>query len=145
VVTRTHSVNQRSNTIQVPNLSDPKMIAYGAQTYARECTTCHDAPGRGRPMMALHMNPVPPPMLPIGRSRKPSELFWAIKNGFKMTGMPSWDALMTDQDLWAIVAFIKALPNLSVDEYRGFLERGPAEQPRFPLKGDPSQGSAVGG
>jgi hypothetical protein len=44
---------------------------------------------------------------------KPGELFWVLKHGIKMTGMPSW-ADHSDEDLWATVAFLERLPGMSV-------------------------------
>ena len=43
--------------------------------------------------------------------------FWVIKNGIKLTGMPAWGASHTDDDIWALVAFINQLDEMSADEY----------------------------
>src|SRR5262249_42518674 len=45
-----------------------------------------------------------------------AELFWIIKHGIKMTGMPAW-ADHSDEELWATVAFIKKLPGMTPEEY----------------------------
>jgi hypothetical protein len=50
--------------------------------------------------------------------RSPAEQFWIIKHGLKMTGMPAWGRTHDDESLWAIVAFLRQLPNLNVDQYR---------------------------
>ena len=34
-------------------------------------------------------------------------LFWVTKHGVRMTGMPSWGGVMSDDEMWKIVAFIK--------------------------------------
>jgi cytochrome c2 len=41
-----------------------------------------------------------------------------VKHGIKMTGMPAWQFRLADDDLWAVVAFVKQLPLLAVAEYR---------------------------
>ena len=43
-------------------------------------------------------------------SGAPAELFWVVKNGIKMTGMPAWEFRLADDDLWAVVAFLRELP-----------------------------------
>ena len=43
-------------------------------------------------------------------------MFWVIKNGLKMTGMPSW-ADHSDEEIWATVAFLKKLPGMTPEEY----------------------------
>jgi hypothetical protein len=46
-------------------------------------------------------------------------LFWVIKNGINMTGMPSFGlAGAKDDDIWSIVAFLKFLPTVSEAEYQ---------------------------
>jgi len=34
-------------------------------------------------------------------------LFWVTKHGVRMTGMPAWDGVISDADIWRVVAFIK--------------------------------------
>jgi hypothetical protein len=54
--------------------------------------------------------------------RTVAQLFWVIKNGINMTGMPSFFlAGAKDEELWSIAAFIKQLPSISEADYRGNL------------------------
>jgi hypothetical protein len=46
----------------------------------------------------------------------PAELFWILKHGIKMTGMPSWGD-HSDGELWATVAFIEKLPGMTEQDY----------------------------
>ncbi len=34
-------------------------------------------------------------------------LFWVTKHGVRMTGMPTWDGVMSDDEIWKIISFIK--------------------------------------
>jgi cytochrome c553 len=47
----------------------------------------------------------------------PRELFWIVKNGLKYTGMPAWVAPHRDDEVWAIVAFLRRLPELDEATY----------------------------
>ena len=49
---------------------------------------------------------------------KERELFWIVKHGFKYTGMPGWVAIERDDEIWAVVAFLKRLPTLNAESYR---------------------------
>jgi mono/diheme cytochrome c family protein len=58
----------------------------------------------------------------MAKERTPSELFWAIKNGIKFTGMPSFGlAGASDEQIWTIVAFIKSLPTTTDDDYKTWI------------------------
>jgi len=54
-----------------------------------------------------------------------AELFWVMKNGIRMTGMPSWGRTHSDPELWDLVAFVKALPNISAAQYDALDRRLP--------------------
>ena|SRR5271157_2965648 len=54
------------------------------------------------------LNPDPPDLKEIAHEREPAQLLWVVKNGIKMTGMPSFGAIgATDPEIWSIVAFIR--------------------------------------
>jgi cytochrome c553 len=63
---------------------------------------------------------VPPPR-PLARHAadwRPRELFYIVKHGMKFTGMPAWPAQRRDDEVWAMVAFLRRLPSLDAEEYR---------------------------
>ena len=35
-----------------------------------------------------------------------ANLWWVVKHGIRMTGMPSWDGILSDQEIWQVVAFV---------------------------------------
>uniref|UniRef100_UPI00191856D2 c-type cytochrome n=1 Tax=Psychrobacter sp. 72-O-c TaxID=2774125 RepID=UPI00191856D2 len=43
--------------------------------------------------------------------------FWAIKHGIMASGMPAWGATHDDDRMWAMVAFIRSLPELDESQY----------------------------
>jgi hypothetical protein len=48
-------------------------------------------------------------------------MFWAIKNGINMTGMPSFGAIKTDdQTIWRVVAFVRKMSIVSADDYKAW-------------------------
>jgi len=38
--------------------------------------------------------------------------FWKIKHGIRWTGMPSWKATLTDQQIWSLALFLKHMDKL---------------------------------
>ena len=48
--------------------------------------------------------------------RDPAQTFWIIKHGIKMSGMPAWEYRLEERELWAIVAFLDALPLMTPDQ-----------------------------
>jgi hypothetical protein len=67
------------------------------------------------------LQPDPPDLKDIVKEREPAELFWVVKNGIKMTGMPSFGATgVADNEIWTIIAFIKKLPNVSEADFKAW-------------------------
>jgi mono/diheme cytochrome c family protein len=122
---RERSIEVRVSTIKVPALSDPKMIAEGAEHYAAMCTGCHLAPGMKENEMRPGMNPKPPVLASLGHG-DPREQFWIIKHGIKMTGMPAWGVTHSDEEIWNIVTFLQKLPAMSPGRYRALTRHAEA-------------------
>jgi mono/diheme cytochrome c family protein len=114
---RDRSVEERARDVKVPKLDDPKMIAAGADHYSRMCTGCHLAPGMADNEMRPGMYPKPP-ILAAFPPDDPAQQFWIVKHGLKMSGMPAWGVTHSDQEIWAIAAFLQKLPSLTPEQYK---------------------------
>lgn len=123
------SVRAHARNIAPPPLDTPEMLARGLHHYQRHCAQCHGAPGMARDDIGKGMTPVPANLVQTGRDWPAAEIYWVIKHGIKMTGMPAWEYRMSDDDLWATTAFVKRLPALSPKEYQDLLRDLPRETP----------------
>lgn len=101
-----------------PALGNPNLVAEGLVLYDRNCTQCHGAPGIAPDAVGLGMNPPPPNLVVRARNRSARELYWTVSNGIKMTGMPAWEYRMSERERWALVAFMKTMPELTPVRYR---------------------------
>jgi mono/diheme cytochrome c family protein len=114
---RTRSIKLHAAGIQVPaKLSDPANVLIGVDHYAAHCAVCHGAPGVPKGEIAQGLYPQPPDLAKTAPLHSPAELFWIVKHGIKMTGMPAWRD-HSDDELWATVAFVEQLPSMSEQEY----------------------------
>lgn len=114
------SVKNHAKDIKAPDLGDEKMINSGFVQYDSMCAMCHGAPGIPESVLHIGLNPEPPELYEENDEWTQSELFWITKNGIKMTGMPAYGPTHSDEEIWAIVAFLQVLPNLSEQEYKSY-------------------------
>lgn len=112
------SVKFQASGIATPRLDDPALIARGAGHYAGHCAQCHGAPGEPQSPTVRAMLPAPPTLEQKVTEWRDRELFWIVKHGVTMTGMPAWPTQARDDEVWAMVAFLRAYPGMDRERYR---------------------------
>jgi mono/diheme cytochrome c family protein len=97
-------------------VSEANLVS-GAYLYGMDCAGCHGLPGKPKGAMSSAMYPPPPQFFagheehggdPIG------EIYWKVANGIRLTGMPSFQNILSETELWQVsqvVANKDALPD----------------------------------
>ena len=91
--------------------TDENLIA-GGQIYTELCARCHGLPGRGPNVLGASFYPPAPQLTVQPSGYTEGELFWIVKHGIRNTGMPAWGRLLTDEDIWQVVAVLRRLNSL---------------------------------
>jgi mono/diheme cytochrome c family protein len=135
------SVQRRARDVVVPPLDDPRLAERGLVLYRAHCAQCHGAPGVAPDPFALGMTPAPANLAHAAIERTPAELYWVLKNGIKMTGMPAWAFRLTERDLWSVVAFMRELPRISAEDYAARARATPAVDEVDAVSSEPVAGT----
>lgn len=114
------SVETHSASITPPTLDDKNLVILGAGHFDGGCAPCHGAPGGHSDPIVDRMLPAPPELNRAASNWSTEQLFWIVKHGLKFTGMPAWVAQQREDEVWAVVAFLRALPQMSASQYRLF-------------------------
>ncbi|WP_075292892.1 c-type cytochrome [Pararhizobium arenae] len=101
-----------------PPAFTPAMLPLAAGHYEIGCAGCHGSPALPPPVAAQNMLPPPPDMNEVSGSWSDAELFEIVRHGVRYTGMPAWPAPNRDDEVWAMVAFLRAYPQIDSDTYR---------------------------
>lgn len=129
---REKSIGNASRNIAVPPLDDPELLLAGGPDYNDMCVDCHLKPGTLQSDMSIGLYPAPPNLSQSedehghdhaddGHGDPEQSLrrqFWIIKHGIKASGMPAWGPTHDDQRIWAMVAFLQKLPQLTPEQYQ---------------------------
>lgn len=115
--TKHHSIEANAQDIDVPAI-DGAQLQHGIEHFHEMCVACHGAPGIERGEIGKGLNPTPPDLAHAAEEWEPAELFWIVKHGLKLAGMPAFGATHSDEQIWGIVSFVQQLPDISADEYR---------------------------
>lgn len=84
---------------------EPNLLA-GARVYREHCALCHGVPDDPRASpVAAGMFPRPPRLMPPGEGVTDDpvgETYWKVRNGIRLTGMPSFAGAVPDTALWQV-------------------------------------------
>jgi mono/diheme cytochrome c family protein len=142
----------KSRTNPTPN--SPETLEEARAHWADHCFSCHANDGSGDTAMGKNLYPPAPDMrLPATQQLSDGELFYIIKNGIRLTGMPAWGTGSShdQEDSWKLVHFIRHLPQLTLEEKKAMEKLNPKspddlreeeEEERF-LRGEDSQNEAT--
>ena len=121
---REASVDRHSAGLAPPagmKLDDPAVIQAGAKAfYQRGCVSCHGGPGVEWAKFSEGIHPDPPDLKEVADD-EPRMIFWVIKHGINMTGMPSFAKIgAEDKELWAITAFVKKFGSVKPEDFKAW-------------------------
>jgi mono/diheme cytochrome c family protein len=119
---REASIDRHSAGLAPPmSLDDQAVIQAGARAFAqRGCIYCHGAPGVEWAKFSEGMHPDPPDLKEV-KDDEPRAIFWVIKNGINMTGMPSFGKIgVDDKEIWSIVAFARKIGTVAEADYKAW-------------------------
>ena len=93
-----------------PVANDQRALSTGLAAYTGSCAICHGAKGDGRGAFGLTTYPHATDLTSENaKSKTDAQLFWIVKNGLGFTAMPAFGDQYKDAEIWAMVAYIRAL------------------------------------
>jgi mono/diheme cytochrome c family protein len=107
-----HHITVRGVHDHNPIPATPESVADGKQLFVSYCMVCHGLDGQntGVPFATTVSPPVPSLASPEVQSYTDGQLHWIIKNGEFPSGMPPSTGDFSDDDMWAMVNYIRHLP-----------------------------------
>jgi mono/diheme cytochrome c family protein len=87
--------------------SEDNMVA-GAKIYKDNCAVCHGLPNQPPPAISGNFYPDATLMFK-GKGvtdDPPQESYWKIKNGIRLTGMPTFKGVLDDTQMWQMALFV---------------------------------------
>ena len=90
--------------------NDAASIANGQMQFGARCAFCHGQDGRsptdvGRALYPRTLNL----SLPAVQGYSDAELFVVIKDGIRLTGMPGFGRIHSDEEIWHLVHYVRNL------------------------------------
>jgi mono/diheme cytochrome c family protein len=95
-----------------PLTADQESTAAGQEAFSHFCVACHGLDGQntGVPFADRMSPPVPSLASKEVQSYTDGQLKWVIDNGLWPSGMPGSKGILSDEEIWSIVLYIRHLP-----------------------------------
>jgi len=101
----------------------------GAKAYKLQCASCHGVPGQDV-AFAKQMYPHTPQLWKkhahkdvVGVSDDPpGETYWKVKNGIRLSGMPAFKGILTDDQMWDVSLLLQHANEQLPDPVVGMLK-----------------------
>jgi mono/diheme cytochrome c family protein len=87
-------------------------IMDGSMVYDKNCALCHGSLKEPVSPMKTKFYPPVPQLMNHAPDDPDANLFYVTKYGVKLTAMPGWDGVLSDDDMWKAVLFIKNSPQM---------------------------------
>jgi cytochrome c len=107
-----HTVTVGGKKDKNPLPETPENIEAGKGAFAYYCVACHGLDGQntGVPFADKLMPPIPSLKSERVQSYADGQLKWVVDNGLAPSGMPASKDILTDKEIWAIVVYLRHLP-----------------------------------
>ena len=102
--------------------ADDVLVMRGAGHFEQGCRFCHGTPWDRPPWARDALSPPPPELEDIASEYDASELYLIVTHGVVFTAMPAWPDRTREDEPWAVVAFLRALPDMDRDEYQELVQ-----------------------
>jgi mono/diheme cytochrome c family protein len=91
----------------------PEAIHAGEQIFRVNCASCHGVTGKGDGAASRALNPKPGDLSVVAMKVEDAYLFWRIAEGGaqQKTAMPAWKQILTEEQIWQGVVYIRSLAN----------------------------------
>jgi mono/diheme cytochrome c family protein len=96
-----------------PMESKPEAVAAGKVVYEANCLSCHGSTGVGDGPAGASLNPKPGNLVQVASDDSVDQIFWRISEGGMQapfnSSMPAWKGVLSEDERWQVVSYIKSL------------------------------------
>ncbi len=87
-------------------------VEEGDKLFGTECAACHGLDGHKLTDAGRWMYPRAADLTsPTVQRYSDRELFWIVKNGIRLSGMPAFARVESDEHIWNLVHYVRTLPD----------------------------------
>jgi mono/diheme cytochrome c family protein len=107
------SVDRHAPKMPNPVPATDANLIDGIRVYKNNCAICHGDAEKPTAALSRGFSPPVPQFLKDAPDMPEYQNYWIIRHGVRMTGMPAWEQVLSDSDIWKVTAFLSKMGKLS--------------------------------
>jgi thiosulfate dehydrogenase len=98
----------KANIPAPPIQPTEEVLVAAAKVYKDQCAVCHGLPNQKEPAISGNMYPDATLMFKDKgvTDDPPQESYWKVKNGIRLTGMPTFKGILDDTQMWQVALLV---------------------------------------
>jgi thiosulfate dehydrogenase len=106
------SMERHASRVTNPLPPTDQNLEDGMKIYTMNCALCHGGLDRKPSALANAFYPPPPNLVTDPPDDPEWHLYYAIRTGVRYTGMPAWEKMLSEQDIWKVTSLLSHLEKL---------------------------------
>jgi len=113
------SMKRHAPQLTSPLLPTDQNLIDGMKIYYVNCALCHGGLDRKPAALAKNFYPPVPNLISDPTDDPEWHIFFTVRTGVRYTGMPAWEGVLAEPDMWKVTAFLSRIDKLppAVREY----------------------------
>ncbi len=106
------ATDHRAPDVKNPLPATDENLVAGAHVYLDHCAGCHGTPSNPDGQFASSFNPPVPQFFRNAPDMPDNKNFYVVQHGIRWSGMPAWNKILSEQQMWQVVTFMSRTENL---------------------------------
>jgi mono/diheme cytochrome c family protein len=106
------SVERHAARVNNPMPPTDENLIDGLKIYTMNCALCHGGLDRQPSVLGKSFYPPAPSLILHPLDDPEWHVFYAVRAGVRYTGMPSWEKVLSEPDMWKVTAFLTRVEKL---------------------------------
>ncbi len=113
------SMERKAPRVNNPVPATDENLIEGIKIYTMNCALCHGGLDRKPGELSHAMYPQAPSLILQPLDDPEWHVFYAVRTGVRYTGMPAWEKVLSQDDIWKVTAFLTRVEKLppAVQDY----------------------------
>jgi thiosulfate dehydrogenase len=134
------AIDRRAPATQNPIQPTEANLTAGARIYQADCASCHGDVTHPHARLAEGLYPRAPQFLADAPDMPENQNYYIIQHGIRLSGMPAWKQVLSEQEMWQVTTFLSnldKLPPQTSDAWKAMAGSSGVQTSTEPAKTDP--------